>query len=515
MARSTDVQEDDVGVRPPRASVVPAGSSGTSGSPRPPPPGLTTAPPAGSATIPAPAPLKCEALFELFRGGAGAVHLGRLYDGKNPSQLVAMRRLANLPTRELESAMALAQGVAHPRLAKILGTYQHEDAWYLASEYASGVTLYELGQTAVRHRTPLAAPVAVRIVLDALTVTAEAAQLAGDHVGAARCLYPESIWISDSGKLFMSELLVAPVLARTTTGASYVAVTAGMSAQASDVRAAAVELARLACARLMNGNPASWQTRELPRELSELLARAIVGGAGTETPAAFASALSALPPHLIASREEVEAEVDRLMGPERMRRRDRLDTLQEPAIDSNTTRVFRVAPAPGLPNIPLGPTTNRPPDLAAARRSRSSTVPPPRAQGTTTQTVGPTPTIPTSGLTPTSPTDGSDSPISGVWREAHERLGVPGRRSRRRTGEHEIMTPNPGLVPAAAPKPAVAPALPAPVPATVPATVPTTATSKRIILAALIVLALSALGGGAWLIQSRLHDKPSAAQPSR
>ena len=200
MARSRDVQEDDdVGARP---SYAPGASA-----------------PSGLKTVPAPAPLKCEALFELFRGGAGTVHLGRLHDGKSTSQLVALRRLANLPTRELESAMALAQAVAHPRLAKILGTFQHDDAWYLASEYASGVTLFELGQAAVRQRTPLTAAASVRIILDALTVTAEAEQLLGESLGSARCVYPESIWISDSGKIFMSEIVVAPVLARTTTGA--------------------------------------------------------------------------------------------------------------------------------------------------------------------------------------------------------------------------------------------------------------------------------------------------------
>jgi len=487
MARSTSVQEDDVGELPPRSSVVPSA-----------PPAAA----AGPATLPAPAPPKCEALFELFRGGAGAVHLGRLNDGKRPSQLVAMRRLASLPTRELEAAMALAQRVAHPRLTKLLGTYQHEDAWYLASEYASGVTLFELGQAAVRQRTPIAAPVAVRVVLDALTVTAEAELLLGENVGGARCLYPESIWISDSGKLFMSELLVAPVLARTTTGASYVAVTAGMSAPASDVRAAAVELARLACARLMNGNPASWQTHELPNELSELLARAIRGGPGTETLAALASALSALPPHLIASREAVQAELERLMGPERQRRRGQLEALQEPAADSDTTRVFRAAPPPGVPNIAQTATTLRPPDLSAARRARSSTVPPPKPERAASRPTNPTPTIPAPPLTPAPPVVAADSPISGVWREAEARMGVPGRRRRRATGEYETMTPGPVLAPASA----LPPAPPVPEP-------PKSFTaSKPIVLVALLVVAVSALLGGAWLIQASVRSNPGATQ---
>jgi hypothetical protein len=487
MVRSTDVQEDDVGVHPSHAPVASVAPSVV-------PPGAAAVPPPAFATMPAPAPWTCEELFELFRGGTGSVHLGRLRDGKNGSQLVALRRLANLPTRELESAMALAQHVVHPRLTRVLGTYQHEDAWYLASEYASGVTLFELGQAAVKQRTPVAAPVAVRIVLDALTVTAEADQMLGESAGAARCLYPESIWISESGKLFLSEILVAPVLARTTTGASYVAVTAGMSAPASDVRAAAVELARLACARLMNGNPASWQTRELPQELSELLARAITGGPGAETPAAFASALSALSPQLIATREAVQVELERLMGAERQHRREQLEAHQEQPADSDTTRVFRAARPSARPDFANAPVTARPPPLGAARlaAARRTTAPPPKPERATVQPSLPTPTIAAAPLTPTLPVEESDSPISGVWREAHARMGVPGRRSRtRRISEFE---PTPPPAPTAA-------ELPSP-----------RSRSKPLIVVALVVVVLSALAGATWLGHGRSELKPGAAQ---
>jgi hypothetical protein len=450
--------------------------------------------------MPAPAPTTCEELFELFRGGAGSVHLGRLRDGKSGTQLVALRRLANLPTRELEAAMMRAQRVAHPRLTKVLGTYQYEDAWYLASEYASGMTLFELGQAAVKQKTPVAAPVAVRIVLDALTVTAEAEQMLGENAAGARCLYPESIWISESGKLFLSELLVAPVLARTTTGASYVAVTAGMSAPASDVRAAAVELARLACARLMNGNPASWQTRELPAELSELLARAIIGGPGAETPAAFARSLSGLAPELIADREAVQAELERLLGAERQRRRDQLEVHQEKAADSDTTRVFRAAPASAAADFGNSPITARPPPLAAARlaAAQRTTAPPPKPHAAAPQVVNPTPTIPAPPLTPAPAVDDSDSPISGVWREAHARMGVPGRRSRtRRPSEFE---PTPAPAPAPAPAPVVV------------APPKTRVASKHVVVAALVVLLASALLGVTWLSRTGANVAPGATQ---
>lgn len=482
--RSKDVLEDDVGGRPRRRS--------------------SSSSPSGPKTTPAPAATKCEALFELFRGGAGSVHLGRLQGSGNATQLVALRRLANLPTHELESAIILANRVAHPRLTKVLGTFQHDDSWYLASEYASGVTLFELGQSAVRQRVPVPAPVAVRILLDALTVTAETEQLLRKHVGAARSLYPESIWISDSGKIFMSELVVAPVLARITTGASYVAVTAGMSAQAADVRAAAVELARLACGRLMNGNPASWHTRELPKELSELLARAIVGGKDAETLAAFAHALSALDPRLIAEREAVQETLERLMGPERLRRRERLESFQEQPANTDTTRVFRVAPAPAVPDFANAAiSTIPPPDLAAARRTRASTRPPPKPRHTVSPTNPPTPTIPAPPPTPPPPVDRSDSPISGVWREAHERLGELGRLTHRRAQSGEMAAFTSARAPA--PVPTAAPTSPAKSQAKA------SVARKRFVFVTLIVVALSALVGGAWLVQS-LHGKSGSAR---
>ena len=436
------------------------------------------------------------------------MQLGRLHDGKDAPRLVALRRLANIPTRELESATTRAQGVTHPRLARVLGTYQHEEAWYIASEYIPGITLFELGQTAVRQRTPMAAPVAVRIVLDALRVTAEAEELFAELTGSARCLYPESIWIADSGELFLSELLVAPVLARTTTGASYVAVTAGMSAPASDVRAAAVELARLACARLMNGNPASWQTRELPDELSELLARAVRGGPGAETPAAFAAALSALDPRLVASRETVQEEIERLMGPERLRRREQLETIQDQTAEADTTRVFRVAPAaPPVPDFGKALGSAQPPPLGPARlaAARASTIPPPKPHAAASRIRNPTPTIPGAPPTPAPPIEATDSAISGVWREAHLRLGMPGRRTRRKTnpGEMETVTPAPDLIAAVVPEPVQAPVAPPP------------KSSKRVVLIAFATLALIALGallGATWRSQGSTGAQPNSTQ---
>jgi hypothetical protein len=81
-------------------------------------------------------------------------------------------------------------------------------------------------------------------------------------------------------------------------------------------------------------------------------------------------------------------------------------------------------------------------------------------------------------------------------------MGVPGRRRRRTTGEHEAMTPGPILAPA----PTLAPTPPVPEPPRAPSA------SKPIVFAALLVLALSALLGGAWLIQASVRSNPGAGQ---
>jgi len=460
---------------------------------------------------------RCVALFELFRGGTGSVELGHLLEPERTDapRLVALRRLANFPTRELQNAASRAQRLTHPRLAKVLGTYQCDDAWYIASEYVSGVTLYELGQTAVRQRTPVAAPVAVRLVLDALLLTAEAERLFSETAGA-RCLYPESLWISDSGELFLSELLIAPVLARTTTGASYVAVSEGMSSAALDVRAAAVELARLACGRLMNGNPASWQTSELPAELSGLLARAVAGKPGTDTPAAFANALSTLDPQWIAARDEVRTELERLMGPLRSRRREQLERLQAEPVGGYPAPVFGAARVPKLPDFTKALQSTRPVDPDVLRRAGASTVPPPTSAGASTvppprsagastvsplrstgsctvpppgsaparsRPTNPTPTLPAPPLTPAPAVDPGDSPISGVWREAHAKMGVPGRRVRPKASANDA-EPTP---PAAVPVPLGVPPARAP------------KRSRSLLLMALVAVAVGALVTAAWL----------------
>jgi len=487
MARNGNVQDDDVGGRPPRASAASGLAEGASR---------------------ASAARKCEALLELFRGGAGSVYLGRLEDGEGSTEFVALRRLANSPTRELEASASLAQRVTHPKVATLFGICRDADAWYLASEYVTGITLFELGQGAVHQKKPVTAGVAVRIVLDALVLSAETERLVAVARGDARSLYPESIWISDPGDVFVSELAVASVLARTTTGASYVAVTAGMSPQAADVRAAAVELARLACARLMNGNPTAWHTPELPSALSELLARAISGGTGCETLERLANELSGLGPSLLASREEVADEIERIMGSERRRRRDELAALKGPVPDADATRVFRVAATAPLPGPEIASTADSRAEevtLSAAVIEAPVGTPPPRPGTASSPSVNHASTIPAPPPPPPDPPTEVDSPISGVWREARARMGVPGRRSRPRGSyaEGELMTPAPitgsTLVAASAPLAAGTPP----------------AGTKRVVLVVLIAVAFSALLGGAWFVRNSLSSNPAKPAPIR
>ncbi|HET7542521.1 MAG TPA: hypothetical protein VFK05_21775, partial [Polyangiaceae bacterium] len=229
----------------------------------------------------------------------------------------------------------------------------------------------------------------------------------------------------------------------------------------------------------------------LPAALSELLASAVAGAPGIDTPAAFANALSTLEPQLIAGQDEVRAELERLMGPERARRREQLELLQARPAGRNGPGVFRAPPAPALPDVARPPKSSRPLAPEVVRRASASTLPPPKPAAAGSQPTHPTPTIPAPPLTPPPVADPADSPISGVWREASAKLGTPGRQVR----------PKPAAL-------ALEPTAPAP-------TVPATRTPKRFkayLVVALVLAATSALVATTWLGYGASSGSPGAPQ---
>ena len=297
---------------------------------------------------------QCEALFKLFDGAHGSVELGRLLKGNDTGRLVTLRRLPGAPSPDLASATDLARSVAHPRLAKVLGNIVGRGAWYVASEYIPGVTLFELGEAIEKQSDPLDPAVAARVVLDTLTAAAEAQQLLATtaNLNDVRCVFADSIWIAIYGEVFVSEVLIAPLLAEATEH-----VDSAPSALA-DLRSAGRELSRL-----LGDQDAS-------PELREILQRMEGGEEGYETLTQAIAGLRALGPQFIASEQRVSEELQRVLGVVLERRNQKIKLLERGATEAtedDQTRYFRVAAPPQRRN------TTRPPE---AERSGNTTRPP-------------------------------------------------------------------------------------------------------------------------------------------
>jgi hypothetical protein len=358
---------------------------------------------------------QCEVLFELFQGDLGTVHLGRLLKGNDTGRIVMLRALASEPSTELASAVDVSRSIAHPRLAKVLGTVRGQDTWYLASEFIPGVTLFELGQTVVRRGTQLNPAVAVRITLEALKAAREAQRLllATAQLEGVRCLFPESMWVAEYGEVFVSEVLVAPLLH---AGAEAASDGAEKAEPDTDVAAAAAALAQFV--RFAADSKPQTDAR-LPAALAEVLATATRrdGAGGFDTMDEFIEALSGLDETLIASEEEVGAETLRVMGVASEWRRQRLEMLQrgpghsEPA-EAEATRVFRVAPREGRADD-MRVLEEATVVFSAASASAGAELPRPIAQDT-----------------PKLDSSASNATISAVWREARAVMDSPRRRTR-------------------------------------------------------------------------------------
>lgn len=342
---------------------------------------------------PVPREPQSDVLFEMFNGSLGSVHLARLLRGHDAGRLVTLRKLPMVRSEELTAAADLARSVAHPKLAKVLGIIEEQNARYLASEHISGVTLFELGRTASNRQLPVLPSVAVRIVMDALNAAEAARSLLTEtlRAPAARAVYPECIWIADFGETFLAEVLVAPLLGRKPSeGAD--ASEAGILAE--DMRSAALELTRMVCAGLSPDNPAETDLSHLPDELQEVLLPALGYGSmvGYSSPQEFLDALSTLSDNLFASEQQVAEELQRLMGTVLNVRRQKLDMLERGAASmevdeerSDETKFFRVAvkteqrvtarPPPNSLPTPVAP-AYRPPSPAAGVAAELAYSPP-------------------------------------------------------------------------------------------------------------------------------------------
>lgn len=407
---------------------------------------------------------QCESLFKLFDGALGPVELGRLLKGSDAGRLVALRRLPSAPSPDLASAVDLARSVAHPRLAKVLGSFVGRGAWYVASEYIAGVTLFELGEAVAKQGTALDAGVAARLVLDTLTAAADAQRLLATtaNLHDVRCVFAESIWIASYGEVFISELLIASLLAE---GDADTLVIGSLPAARADLSSAGAALARLLGVGVLTNDAAP----DPGSELSEVLRRLQSEGDGYRTLQEPIVALSAL--GVLADEQRVSEEIERVLGLVLERRNQKISLLERGATeasDDDQTRYFRVASPPERGNTTRPPEalerrdttrppeplergdTTRPPEAlseldpgrktlteysANSDGARTEPPAPPAPTAEITAILGSAAALPAALRTPHGTltqvdADGSENHISDVWRLARERLDSSAQRAK-------------------------------------------------------------------------------------
>lgn len=246
-------------------------------------------------------------MLKLFEGQRGPMHLGRLTKGEDAGRFVLLRELAAHEVQAMASEIDLARSIAHPKLLKLLGCVRSEGHTYLASEYVPGVALTEVRSALRKQRTTLATAVAVRIALDALKASLTARELLGSATGmaAGSVFHPDAIWLAEFGETL---LIPAPTPAAAPGRTPYT------STAADTAPGLIMELATgLSPARLLGQGLREHLPAELAEALSKALARHVV--AGDDTEAVLVDSLSQLPKDLIASEQDVEEELLRLVGP--------------------------------------------------------------------------------------------------------------------------------------------------------------------------------------------------------
>ncbi|RYZ08711.1 MAG: hypothetical protein EOO73_07615 [Myxococcales bacterium] len=249
----------------------------------------------------------CSLMLKLFEGQRGPMHLGRLTKGEDAGRFVLLRDLTAHEVQAMASEIDLARSIAHPKLLKLLGCVRSEGHTYLASEYVPGVALTEVRSALRKQRTTLPAPVAVRIALDALKASVTARELLGSATGiaASSVFHPDAIWLAEFGETLLIPAPVPPAPAGRTPYSS---------AAADTAPGLIMELATgLSPARLLGQGMRDHLPEALADALSQALARHV--SAGDDTEAVLVHSLSQLPAELIASEQDVESELLRLVGP--------------------------------------------------------------------------------------------------------------------------------------------------------------------------------------------------------
>ena len=165
-----------------------------------------------------------EIIGEIASGGMATVFLGRLAGAGGFSRFVAIKQLHPHLAREeqfvqmfLDEAR-LAAGIHNPHVVPILEVGMSKAGYFLVMEFIEGDTLAGLTLRLLQRGAALPAPVALRVVLDALTGLHAAHQLTdaeGQHLGLVhRDCTPQNILVGVDGSARLTDFGVARAASR-------------------------------------------------------------------------------------------------------------------------------------------------------------------------------------------------------------------------------------------------------------------------------------------------------------
>jgi hypothetical protein len=290
---------------------------------------------------------------EIAPAAFGSIWLGRLAQGLEVGRLVSVRRfsagLLSVRTREqLRQSSRVLVELRHPALLKLLSIREDGNELFSVSEHLQSALLYDLRRYLFEIQTPMPVAVVVRIVRDAARAAAVARRLFDERglYKATRLLHPDSIVVAGFGETLLRDVGVLTEISSDPTALEDPSVLVGLSPEelsgprvahpSSEVFSLGVLLWELLANRpvfsrkdvqramssvISQPIPQLDRVERLglpvPKELVVLVARAIDRDPRRRTPSlvAFADAIDELPPHLLASTDQVGNCIRRLAGP--------------------------------------------------------------------------------------------------------------------------------------------------------------------------------------------------------